>query len=304
MIQDLQAESIERFDAEILRPRSVALVDFWAPWCVACRALDPILADMAAAYDGQVKIYRVNIDVEPALRERFAIAGIPALFLFTKGNPTRLRAGHSRGALRAALDEALAGQAAEETLVVAEAGTRPEGVLRARLHRLRDQIEFQVGAIPAQLVEKLRAIDANGYDVEPVLKAYYLWLLDDPVWGLVSHLATDHERSFFKRLKILQTLDETGVFVRGDWLRLAREIEDYVSGPGLTQGRVDVGVALAQLGDLAHFSIEDLHGYVESLARGGAPPAPDPIVAREAQARAFALAAGEQLISCFERNRS
>jgi thioredoxin 1 len=300
MIQHLQAASTRGFDADVLQ--SVVLVDFWAPWCVACRALDPILEDMAAAYEGRVGIYKVNIDEEPDLRQRFAISGIPALILFVDGTPTRLRDVKSRAALRAVLDGALGQTSARPAEIAME--TAAEDGLLARLDRIWGQIELQLGEAGAGLPDAFGTARAIGGDVGAALNAYYLWLLEDHVWGMASYVKDDQERAFLQRLKALQTHDLAGVFNRDDWLELAHEVQAYVSEPGPAHDRVDVGIALIPLSDLAHFSIDDFHGYVESLARRSTASASEPDSAREIKARAFALAAGRQLVASFQAGRS
>lgn len=62
------------------------LVDFWAPWCGPCRAVAPILEQLAAKYSGKIKIGKVNVDEEPALASKFRVMSIPTLILFKNGH--------------------------------------------------------------------------------------------------------------------------------------------------------------------------------------------------------------------------
>lgn len=73
------------FNQEVEESTVPVLVDFWAPWCGPCRAMAPILDQLAKKYDGKVKIGKVNVDEEPTLASKFRVMSIPTLILFKSG---------------------------------------------------------------------------------------------------------------------------------------------------------------------------------------------------------------------------
>jgi thioredoxin 1 len=75
----------ENFDAEVLKSPTPVLVDFWAEWCGPCKAIAPILDELATEYGPKVKIGKVNIDEQQSLAIQYGIQSIPTLLLFSKG---------------------------------------------------------------------------------------------------------------------------------------------------------------------------------------------------------------------------
>jgi thioredoxin 1 len=73
------------FDQEVLKSSIPVLVDFWAPWCGPCRAMGPIIDELAVEFEGKVKICKMNVDENSASPSKFGIRAIPTLIMFKDG---------------------------------------------------------------------------------------------------------------------------------------------------------------------------------------------------------------------------
>jgi thioredoxin 1 len=76
------------FDREVLQSEQPVMVDFWAVWCGPCKALAPIVENLAQTYAGKLKIVKVNVDENAATPSRYSIRGIPSLLFFKGGKVT------------------------------------------------------------------------------------------------------------------------------------------------------------------------------------------------------------------------
>jgi len=77
--------SEKEFDTQVLNAEQPVLVDFWAEWCGPCRMIAPIIEDLAAEYDGKVKVVKVDVDENPGVANRFGVMSIPTLGIFKGG---------------------------------------------------------------------------------------------------------------------------------------------------------------------------------------------------------------------------
>jgi thioredoxin 1 len=88
----------ETFDDEVLAAAVPVIVDFWAPWCRPCRAIEPILTEIASAYPNRVKLVRVNLDENLGVPSRYDVLSLPTVMLFSGGERRETLIGpHSRG---------------------------------------------------------------------------------------------------------------------------------------------------------------------------------------------------------------
>jgi thioredoxin 1 len=85
MAENISAVSDATFDSEVLKSPVPVLIDFWAPWCGPCKAIAPIVDELAGEYAGKLKIVKMNVDENPRTPAQYGVRGIPNLILFKNG---------------------------------------------------------------------------------------------------------------------------------------------------------------------------------------------------------------------------
>jgi thioredoxin len=86
------------WEATVLAGDLPVLVDFWAPWCVPCRKVEPIVADLAGRYAGRLTVARLNVEEAPRSAGRYDVLALPTLILFRDGEPVERIAGAVKAA--------------------------------------------------------------------------------------------------------------------------------------------------------------------------------------------------------------
>ena len=73
------------FQSDVLESDKLCVVDFWAEWCGPCRAIGPVIEELAKEYDGKVNIGKLNVDHNPSVSMNYGITSIPAILFIKKG---------------------------------------------------------------------------------------------------------------------------------------------------------------------------------------------------------------------------
>lgn len=96
------------FDQEVLKSDQPVMIDFWAAWCGPCRALAPVVDEIAKSYQGKVRIGKMDVDKNMATPQRYGVRGIPTLLIFKGGQVREQIVGYvPKETIQKALDKSL-----------------------------------------------------------------------------------------------------------------------------------------------------------------------------------------------------
>ena len=98
------------FEQKVLQSNVPVVVDFWAPWCGPCRAVAPILEELAGEYEGKLTIAKINVDEEQRWAGQFGVMAIPTMIVFKNGEAVkRIQGAAPKPKLKEAFDAAIVG---------------------------------------------------------------------------------------------------------------------------------------------------------------------------------------------------
>ena len=77
--------TVNNFEQQVMKQDKLVVVDFWATWCGPCRAIGPVIDELANQYEGKVVVGKINVDEESSLARKYKVMSIPTVMLFKNG---------------------------------------------------------------------------------------------------------------------------------------------------------------------------------------------------------------------------
>ncbi|WP_295699841.1 thioredoxin [Lapillicoccus sp.] len=81
------------FEADVLKNGKPVLVDFWAEWCGPCKAVAPVLEEIAGAHGGKIEVYKLDTDANPGITTRYGVTSIPTMNVYVNGEVVKTLVG-------------------------------------------------------------------------------------------------------------------------------------------------------------------------------------------------------------------
>jgi thioredoxin 1 len=104
----MQEVTDQSFEQDVLKSDQPVLVDFWAEWCAPCKALTPVIEQMAQQYEGRARFVKINVDYHNKVAEQYNVRGLPTLIVFKNGNvEDRITGNTSKDNISRMIDRAL-----------------------------------------------------------------------------------------------------------------------------------------------------------------------------------------------------
>ncbi len=106
VVKKLSILTDNNFKAEVLESEIPVLVDFWASWCPPCKMAEPIMQELAEELDGEIKVAKMNVDLNPRTASQLSVSGVPTFMFFNGGKAIASRVGvQSKGQIYGLLKE-------------------------------------------------------------------------------------------------------------------------------------------------------------------------------------------------------